>query len=239
MRLTTTLLPVPLVVHGSLGQDEHPAGSFVPKAPTSGMVNPLTTEFTALLNTAPMTNATARPIRFPRMTNSWRPVGSFRPSRGCTEVLRPCGRRGRTMESATEGIPVRSCPIVFHEGVIQHSATPRGDVAAAPESAAAVWRGTDSTTRAPPGPPTSVATGFAWDGAVFGLVGRATTVTPVATTRAPASTSTREPGRSRATAAASAIRTGARTRRSPGLAWCTAPGAGPRGAAGTCRGVAL
>jgi hypothetical protein len=128
------------------------------------------------------------------------------------------------------------CPIAFHERVIQHSATPKGDVAAAPDSAAAVRRGTANTISAPPGAPLSGMAGLACDTAP--AIGTATTVTPAATTRAPASTSTREPGRSSATAAASAIRTGACTRRSPGL-WCTTAAAARGGAAGARCGGAL
>jgi len=91
----------------------------------------------------------------------------------------------------------------------QHSATPNGEIAAAPDSAAAVRRGTLRTTSAPLGPSPSMAVGPA-DADVG--VGTAITVTPDATTWPPARTSTREPGRSSATAAGSAIRTGARTR---------------------------
>lgn len=139
------------------------------------------------------------------------------------------------MGSVIEGIAGSRCPIAFHERVIQHSATPRGDVAAAPDSAAAVRRGTASTISAPPGAPLSGMAGLACD--TVPATGTATTVALAATTRAPASTSTRAPGRSSATAAASAIRTGARTRRSPGL-WRTTAAAGPGRAAGVaCGGV--
>lgn len=73
VRLLMTCLP--LIVRDPLGQDEHPARSLVPEAPTSGLTNPLTAGFTALPDTAPATTAIAVSITSPRRTNPLEPVG--------------------------------------------------------------------------------------------------------------------------------------------------------------------
>ncbi|MYS21338.1 MULTISPECIES: hypothetical protein [unclassified Streptomyces] len=72
--------------------------------------------------------------------------------------------------------------------MIQHNVTARGVDMAAPESEAAVRRGTARTISAPPGPApsgTALVAGRGKDDS-----GRATTLTPDATTRVPARTST-------------------------------------------------
>jgi hypothetical protein len=121
---------------------------------------------------------------------------------------------------------------------VQHSATAKGDEAAAPDRAAAVLRGTLSTTRAPPTPLPTFSRARARPEESSGSSGTPTTRALAATTRAPAITSTRSPGCSRRAAAASAIRTGTRTSASRCEEGEAAGTGRPAGAAATGRGVA-
>lgn len=134
------------------------------------------------------------------------------------------------MTSVIQGGCGAGCPISLHERVVQHSVTANGATAAAPDTAAAVGRGTATTTRPPLGPPPS-GTAPAGDGAARS--GTASTSAHLATMRLPASTSIRSPGRSRAATAASAIRIGSFT--GSGDTRGTAPVAGPRGTGSGCR----
>src|ERR1019366_6191941 len=70
----------PWMTGGTVTGSDFASVAVLNSAPIAGLMTPVTTVVTMLLNAAPMTTATARSMTLPRRTNSLKPLSTHTPS---------------------------------------------------------------------------------------------------------------------------------------------------------------